>query len=154
MPTWSKCAFLVLSSSFLLHAAAKPDFTGKWELVVNQSDFGNSPKPSRMTLESTNKGTVMHSVSTIYTGQDNQTTESDWFVDNKRHPTDKPAPGYSVTRWQDNVLVNERQSMDGSYKETIHLSLSNDGKTATEKVDSKTPNGANHTKLVWRKEGS
>ena len=152
MPTLSRLALFCLSTSLVVCAASKPDFSGKWELAVDQSNFGNSPKPSRMTLESTNKGAVMHSVATVYTAQDNQSTESDWFVDGKRHPTDKPAPGYSVTSWHDNALVNERQSSDGLYKETIRLTLSNDGKTATETVDSKTPNGSNHTKLVWHKQ--
>jgi hypothetical protein len=144
--------FAVCAVASALLAASKPDFTGTWELAVDQSDFGNSTRPTRMTLVSSDKGDVMHSVTTTYTGQDVERIESDWYLDGKKHATDKPALGFSITRWEDNTLVNERQSHDGLYRQTIRLTLSVDGKTATEKVESKTPNGTNRTKLVWRKQ--
>ncbi|HEX4809930.1 MAG TPA: hypothetical protein VH325_13415 [Bryobacteraceae bacterium] len=147
--------FVVLFGAALsLFAASKPDFTGKWELAVDESNFGNAPKPARMTLEASNNDGVMHSVQTTYTAQEPETLEGNWYLDGKRHSSDKPAPGYSVTKWQDDTLVNERVSNDRAYHETTRLSLSRDGKTATEEVDSKTPNGTNHVKLIWHKQSS
>ena len=93
----------------------------------------------------------MHSTQTTYTGQESQTSEFTWYLDGKRHPTEKPAPGYSLTHWEDGTLVTERVSNDGAYKEVTHLSLSRDGKVATEIIETTTPNGSNKEKLIWRK---
>ena len=104
-----------------------------------------------MTVDSTVQNGVMHAVQNTYTEQGEHTTEFDWYLDGKRHATDKPAPGYSITRWEGKTLVNERQSNDGAYKETIRVTLSADGNTATEDITTKNPTGTNHEKLVWRK---
>ena len=144
-------AFLVpLAASFAI-GAEKPDFTGRWELIVEKSSFGTATKPVRMTVESTMQGAAMRSTQTTYTGQESQTTEFTWYLDGKRHPTEKPAPGYSVTHWEDSTLITERASDDGAYKEIAHLSLSRDRKVATEVIQTTTPNGNNKEKLVWRK---
>lgn len=144
--------FPLLVAFALLAYAAQPDFTGKWELAVDKSDFGNQPKPTSMTLESTMQGGVMHAVQNVSTEEGDRRTEYEWYLDGKRHPTDKPVAGYSLTRWEGNVLVSERQSDDGSYKETIRMTLSRDGKTAVEEIETKNPNGSNREKLVWRKQ--
>ena len=141
--------FVVFGS--LIFAASKPDFTGTWELDVKRSDFGSLPKPARMTIQSTVQGDAMHSVQTTYVEQENQTAEFNWYLDGKRHASDKPVPGYSVTHWEDTTLVSERQSNDGAYKETIRMSLSPDGKTATEMVETKNPSGTNKEKLIWHR---
>ena len=94
----------------------------------------------------------MHSVQTTYTPQGTATAEADWYPDGEKHSYQRPTPGYSVTQWDDDALVSEHRSNDGQYYEKIRLTLSHDGKTATEEVDSKTPNGANHSKLIWRKQ--
>lgn len=140
---------LALASSTIICAASKPNFTGTWELDVKSSDFGNLPKPARMTIRSTMQGDAMHSVQTTYVEQENQTADFTWYLDGKRHPSDKPVPGYSVTRWEDTTLVSERQSDDGAYKETIRMSLSRDGKTVTETVETKNPSATNKEKLIW-----
>ena len=95
----------------------------------------------------------MHSVQTTYTEQDRHSTEFTWYLDGTRHDTAKPVPGYSVTKWEDRTLVNERASDDGAYKEVIHMTLSRDGKTATEVIEIKNPTGNNKEKLLWRKVG-
>ena len=133
------------------YAADKPDFTGRWELVIEKSDFGNVAKPARMTIESSISGAAMHSVQTTYSDQENQSTEFTWYLDGKKHGTDKPAPGYSVTRWEDSTLVTERKSNDGAYRQVIQMTLSRDGKTATEVIQTTNPSGKNKEKLVWRR---
>ena len=145
-------AFLLLASwGFAAFAATKPDFTGAWELDVKKSDFGNAPKPARMKIVSTMQGEMMHSVQTTYLPQDLQTTEFTWYVDGKRHVSDEPVPGFSVTRWEDTELVSERRSKDGSYRQTIRMTLSPDGKTATEVVETQNPSGSNKEKLVFHR---
>lgn len=143
--------FLSLLSGTMVFAATKPDFTGIWELDVKSSDFGSLPKPARMTIQSTMQGDAMRSVQTTYVEQESQTAEFVWYLDGKRHSSDKPVPGYSVTRWEDTTLMSTRQSHDGAYKETIRMSLSQDGKTATETVETKNPSGTNKEKLVWHR---
>jgi hypothetical protein len=144
---------IFLGIASIARAVNPSDLSGKWELLINKSTFGSMPKPARMTVESTVKGNVMHAVQTTYLHQDNQVEEFTWYLDGKRHETAKPVPGYSVTRWEGDTLVNERQSNDGQYKETIRVALSNDGKTATEDIQAKTPIGNNHAKLIWQKQG-
>lgn len=134
-------------------AASKPDFTGTWELDVKKSDFGGSPKPARMTIVSTMQGEMMKSVQTTYVAQDTQTAEFTWYVDGRKHSTDKPVPGFSITRWEDTALVSERQSNDGGYKQTIRMTLSTDGTTALETVETKNPSGSNKAKLVFHRVG-
>ena len=142
---------LAIAASLAI-AANKPDFTGKWKLIVNRSNFGGAEKPVSMTIESTLKSNVMHSVQTEETAQGPQTSEFDWYMDGQRHSTEKPMRGYSLTRWDNNTLINERRSDDGSYRETIRMTLSSDGKTATEDIQSKGPNGSNHEKLVFERQ--
>jgi len=135
-------------------AASKPDFTGVWELDLKKSDFGTAPKPARMTVVSTMEGEMMKSVQTTYLAQDTQTAEFTWYVDGKRHRTDKPVPGFSVTHWEDTMLVSERQSNDGAYKQTIKMTLSDDGATALETVETQNPSGRNKAKLVFHRTGA
>jgi hypothetical protein len=142
---------IFIAGTLIVSAAQPPDFTGRWECVIAKSSFGNGAKPTRMTVESTVQNGVMHAVQTSYTGQEEQTAEFDWYLDGKRHDTDKPAPGYSITHWEGKTLINERQSNDGVYKQMTRVTLSADGQTATEEIQTKNPNGSNREKLVWQK---
>ncbi len=80
--------------------------------------------------------------------------EGDWFLDGKQHPVDPSAQGNKQTqmsRWDGNAVVAERKSEDGSYKETIRMTMSGDGKTATERISVKSPNGNNSSTLIWER---
>ncbi len=132
----------------------KPDITGDWTLNLGKSNFGKMPKPQSMTLKAMHKGEVLHSVQTTDDGQGPKSVEGDWFLDGKQHPVDPTAQGNKQTqmsRWQGNTLVAERRSDDGSYHETIRMALSSDGKTATEHISVKSPNGSNTSTLVWER---
>ena len=149
----SLTGLLVLwTAAVLAVAAGKPDFSGKWKLVLEKSNFGSAEKPVSMSLVSTIEGDKMRSVQTTETGQGPQVTEFTWYTDGKRHSSDKPVPGYSITKWDDNTLVSERRSNDGSYRETIRMTMSADGKTAVEEIDSKNPTETNKKKQVWQRE--
>jgi hypothetical protein len=148
---YSKVVLGLVLSYLPVAAASKPDFTGTWELDIKRSDFGKAAKPARMTIQSTMEGEMMRSVQTTYVQQDTQTVEYTWYVDGKQHATDKPVPGYSITRWDDTTLVSDRQSNDGEYRETIRMSLSADGKIATETVQTVTPSGSNKERLIWHR---
>ena len=147
-----KRVWMLLALAAFGVAADKPDFSGVWKLNVSKSDFGSAEKPVSMTVVSKNEGTQMHSTQSAETAQGPQTTEFTWYLDGKRHATDKPVPGYSITKWDDNALVTQRQSSDGAYKVTIRMTLSADGKVATEEIDTKNPGGTNKEKLIWERQ--
>ncbi len=142
------------SAAWAADTNGKPDFTGYWTLNVGKSSFGKMPKPQGMTLKAERKGQVLHSVQTTDDGQGPKSVEGDWFLDAKQHPVDPSAQGNKQTqmsRWQGKILVAERRSEDGSYRETIRMMLSGDGKTATEKIAVNSPNGSNSSTLVWER---
>ncbi len=128
-----------------------PDFSGHWELVKEKSNFGKAEKPVGMTLVSEKRDGYLHSVQTTQTPQGDQSTEGDWYLDGKRHKYNKPLPGYSITRWEGNTLVNERKSDDGQYAETIRLTMQSNGKEAVETVQTHNSTGDNKSKLVWHR---
>jgi hypothetical protein len=129
-----------------------PDFSGKWELVKEKSDFGNMEHPVAMTLVSEKRDGYLHSVQTTQTPQGDSVSENDWYPDGKRHDYSTPVPGYSVTRWDGKSLVSESRSNDGSYRQTVRLTMQANGREAVETVTSHTPSGDNHMKLYWRRE--
>ncbi len=128
----------------------KPDLSGKWELNVGKSKFGKMPAPTRMTLESTKRGSTFHSVQSTYdqAGGPNA-VEGDWFMDGKQHPIGSDGKMTSMSKWDGNTIVSERRSKDGTYDELIRVQISDDGKTATEDIKLKSPNGNNSSTLVW-----
>jgi hypothetical protein len=146
------------SAAFAANTNGKPDFTGNWVLNVGKSNFGKMPKPQGMTLKAAHKGDVLHSIQTTDDDQGPKSIEGDWFLDGKQHPVDPSAPSATnsnrqtqMSRWQGNALIAERRSQDGSYRETIRMTLSGDGKTATEHVAVKSPDGNNLSTLVWER---
>ena len=148
---------LLVAASVIAVAApdsGKPDFTGNWTLNTAKSSFGKMPKPQTMMLKAERKGEVLHSTQTTDDGQGPKSVEGDWFLDGKQHPVDPTAQGNKQTqmsRWQGNTLIAERRSEDGGYQETIRMTLSSDGKTATERVTVKSPNGNNSSTLIWER---
>lgn len=129
----------------------KPDFTGKWELNVGKSDFGKVSKPTSMSLQAEQKGAVFHASQTTTDQQGSQTIESDWIIDGKTHELAGKGGGKLTTRWDGKTLVSQKEWDNGQYKEITKLTLSKDGKVATEKIDSRNPNGENHATLVWER---
>ena len=129
---------------------SKPDFTGTWVLKVEKSHFGSMPKPLGMKLVATRNGESVHAVETTESEQGGPTnTEGDWFLDGQQHPAGKMT---QMSKWEGNTLYAEKKSADGSYREVIRMTLSPDGKTATEKISVKSPNGQNTSTLVWEKQ--
>jgi hypothetical protein len=129
----------------------KPDFTGNWVLNLDHSNFGKAPKPTGMTLKVTRNGDNMHAVQTTDSQGGPTDFAGDWIVDGKEHDTSSTTPGKILTRWEGNTLYSERKSNDGSFIQRIWLTLSSDGKTATEKVSTKGADGTNTTRLIWER---
>jgi len=121
----------------------KPDFSGNWVLNLDKSNFGKSKKPEGMTLTVTHNGDNMHAVQTTNTAGGPLDVKGDWILDGKEHDN-------ATTKWEGNTLVSDRRMTDGT-TQRIYLTLSSDGKTATEKVMTKGPSGSNTSTLVWER---
>ncbi len=128
-----------------------PNFSGHWILNLDKSKFGKELKPNGMTLTATHSGDTMHAVQTTESAGGPITTESNWIADGKEHDASGANGGKIIARWEGNVLYSERKSSDGLYDEKVWLSLSKDGKTATEKVLTKGPEGNDLRTLVWQR---
>jgi hypothetical protein len=130
-------------------SANKPDLSGHWDLNVAKSTFGKMPKPVGVSLEVTHNGEGYHSIQKTVTIDHGMTaTEGDWYLDGQLHTI--PAGNMTtVSKWDGSTLVSERKSTDGKYQETLKLTVSSDGKTATEHLTVKTPDGTNNSTLVW-----
>jgi hypothetical protein len=142
-------AFLLLSS--VAWCADPPDLSGTWILNTTRSTLGRIAKPEMMTLTVTRNGEGYHSVQKSTDGSNKDTVvEGDWFLDGKDHPV----PSTDITqmsKWEGPVLVAEKKSADGTYHETMRVSVSNDGKTATERISVKSPNGNSSSVLIWER---
>jgi hypothetical protein len=128
-----------------------PDFSGHWMLDLDHSKFGKMQKPTGMTLVATNDGGTMHAVQTMDSAGGPVTTESNWIPDGKEHDAPGANGGKTVTRWDGNTLYSERHSSDGMFEDKIWMTLSKDGKTATEKVWAHGPDGTNIRTLIWHR---
>lgn len=148
---------ILLAAVFVWSGLSLPgaglQLSGNWILDVGQSDFGHAARPAKCSAAYTVRGDVVQATQTSVIGGTQQKNRMTLYLDGLQHPSEQPAPGYSVTHWKNRTLTNERSSSDGLYKQTIRVTLSPDGKTATEIMDTKTPQGSNHEKLVWKKAG-
>ena len=129
----------------------KPDFSGYWELNLAKSKFGKMVKPTRMTLNVQRDGDRSKAEQTTWNEQGESSNSGVWYLDGKDRPAEAAGQTMEKTRWDGNTLVNEKRSLDRTFVETIRMSLSPDGKTATEEVRVKSPNGDNREVLVFDK---
>jgi hypothetical protein len=132
-------------------AADRPDFTGYWELNIGRSKFGKMPKPVRMALNAARDGDRLKAEQTTWDNEGHQSVTGTWYLDGKDHPAEAASQALEKTWWQGNTLVNEKKSLDRTFVENVRMTLSPDGKTATEVVRVKSPNGDNTEVLVWEK---
>ena len=129
----------------------KPDFTGFWELNLAKSKFGQMVKPARMTLTVQREGDRSKAEQTTWNAQGESSTSGAWYVDGKDREAEEAGQTMEKTHWDGKVLVNEKRSLDRTFVETTRLSLSPDGKSATEEIRVKSPNGENREVLVFDK---
>jgi hypothetical protein len=140
---------LTIAGIALAFAVDRPDFSGNWTLNLDRSSFGTAPKPTGMTLKVTRDGDATHAVQTTDSQAGPTDVESNWILDGQEHDTGQ---GKVLTRWEGNTLYSERKSDAGAVNEKIWLAMSADGKTATEKVVTTSPQGTNICRLIWQRQ--
>ncbi len=141
---------LFLVAALSLVAADHPDLSGRWELNVEKSTFSKKNyNPVGMSLEVTRQGDGFHSKLTTSDGSTgSDVTEGDWFLDGKSHPI--PGSKWNqASKWEGNVLVADKKSTEDPYEEHMRLTVSADGKQATEKLSVKNSAGSNSSILIW-----
>lgn len=133
-------------------ADRKPDFSGHWVLNVDKSNFGKAAKPTSMSLDVKQEGGVLKATQTTKDQEGSRSNESQWYDDGKEHPIPVGGgQGKERTHWEGNTMVTEIRSDDGKYQQAIRISASSDGKTATEKITTKNPDGNTSGTLVWER---
>ncbi len=143
---------LLTSAACLALAADKPDLSGNWQLNLGKSKLSKQTgKPDSMSLVVAPKGSGYHAIQTTVDGTvGSSSTEGDWYLDGQYHPVGD-SKVTQMSKWDGKILYAEKKSYDGSVMETIRMTISPDGKTATEQMSSKSPNGTVNTTLVWNK---
>jgi hypothetical protein len=147
--------FLFAFSTLTLPASAKPNFSGKWKLVADKSDFGPMPPPDK--LEQTNEHTDPDlKVTSTQAGQQGEmTAELKYSTDGK--PTTNTLRGNevkSVAKWDGDALSIESKLDFQGNEVTLSdkWSLSEDGKSLTINRKINSPQGEFEVKIVLAKQ--
>jgi hypothetical protein len=102
----------------------------------------NVTRSKHHTLQISQTSTKPHDVRTV---------ETECRTDGNYHPVDGPVSGSVRCKWHGDTLISEKQLPDGHSKLEIRLTVSPDGKTATEQLHVTDTNGEGDTTLVWKR---
>ena len=134
----------------------KPNFTGKWVLDVEKSDFGPLPPPTSQSQEIDHKDPKLKVKSTSKNAQGERTSEASYTTDGEENTNPGPqgADVKSRTKWDGKKLVTQRklqaQGMDIEISDSQEMA--EDGKSFTVERQLKTPQGDIAQKLLFKKE--
>lgn len=152
---------VVAASLILLLAPAwaqgiKPDFSGKWNLDIAKSDFGQSPPPDYIVHVIEHKEPHIKITTTQKGSQGESTTERNLTTDGKDNVNKMRMMGgeqelKSTSKWEGSKLATAiRMDVQGAPVE-LHdtWELSDGGKVLTIIRAAKTPQGAFTLKTVY-----
>ena len=135
-------------------AADKPDFTGKWKLNTEKSDFGPMPKPQKVDYVIAHKDPELIVKSTATTQMGEVANESKIVTDGKEFTNTMRGQEIKGTaKWEGKVLVvHQELDMQGT---VIRLeqkwTMAEDGKSITQEISISTPQGELKQKAVLDK---
>jgi hypothetical protein len=154
--TISMAAMLLLSLAAT--AQDKPDFSGKWQLDVAKSDFGEFPVPDSQTNVIEQKDRNIKLTQTIR-GEavpgGEASMEREFITDNKEHSVKiGPADARSTATWNGDALVIDTkiETPAGTMQIGDSWKLTDGGKQIVVTRDFKTPQGEQHQRLVFNKQ--
>jgi hypothetical protein len=133
--------FVIAAVANMATAADKPDFSGNWKLDLDKSTFGPLPPPATMTRTISHKGPDI-TVEQAMTGPDMNVTFK-YSTDGKETANSFMGADFkSKTEWDGKVLVIHNDlGADAPVKSTDRWTLSEDGKTFTDVLSIKSPDG-------------
>ena len=135
-------------------AADKPDFSGKWKLNTEKSDFGPMPKPEKAEYSVDHKDPQLNVKSTAVgqmgevTNDVKMTTDGKEFI-NVLHGQEIKG----TAKWDGTTLVvTQKIQMQGAEIVVVQKwIMSDDGKSITQEVSITTPQGELQQKAVLDK---
>lgn len=137
-------------------AADKPNFSGKWVLDTEKSDFGQMPAPSSQTQEVDHKDPKLKIKTTTKGPQGDRTAEASYTTDGEENTNPGPQGTEikSKTKWDGSKLLSTRKlSIQGNDIEISDVQvLAEDGKSFTVERTMKSPMGEMTQKLIFKKE--
>jgi hypothetical protein len=151
-----RCVAILALAALSCVAADKPNFTGKWTLDTEKSDFGQMPPPTSQIQEIDHKDPKLKIKTTTKSAQGDRTAEASYTTDGEEN-TNPGAQGSEVksrTKWDGNKLVSNRKlSFQGNEVEIADTQeLGADGKTFTIDRTFKSAMGEGTQKLVFKKQ--
>lgn len=137
------------------NADDKPNFTGKWVLDTEKSDFGPVPPPTSQSQDIDHKDPKLKVKTVSKSPQGENTVESNRTTDGQENTnTMGQTEVKSKTVWEGKKLVTtmkrQIQGMDIDIKDT--WDIAEDGKSFTITRELKTPQGDFTQKLLLKKE--
>jgi hypothetical protein len=149
-------ATLAVSSRLLAQEEKHPNFSGRWRMVKDASDFGKFNPPDLVVRVVDQRGTTMN-VHTVQTKGKNTTSSDVSYFTSGDIATNTLAgrDAQSKAFWDGNTLVIRTATTD-SKNEEEHIvdrwDLSPDGNTLTVTSHIETESGGADLKLVCRRE--
>lgn len=147
-------AFVVVAA-LATPASAKPDFSGNWKLVADQSDFGPMPPPEKFEQTVAHKDPEMK-VSVTQAGQQGE-MKVDVAYNTEGKETSNEIRGAavkSIAKWEgEALLIESKLDFQGNeVKLSDKWTLSEDGKSLTMNRKINSPQGEFEMKMVLSKQ--
>ncbi len=135
----------------VLHAQAKPNFSGEWTMVPEKSDFGPMAAPTQMTRVITHTEPSLKIVTTQNSPDGPTTINTAFSTDGK--PANNMVNGSPMTttgKWDgDTIVLTSHLTMQGmDIGIEDRYALSDGGKTLTVTRNFTTPDGPATAKIV------
>jgi hypothetical protein len=149
-------AAAVLTWTAVAPAFAKPNFTGKWVINKEKSNFGRFPAPEKMERTVTFEDPDL-TYTTVQTGRGGEVTSTLKYKTDGSESTNnlRGMEVKGVAQWIGDVLqiTSKRSVQDGEVKQVEKWSISEDGKTLTIGNQVTMPdNSAMQLKYVFEKQ--
>lgn len=135
-------------------AGPHPNFTGKWKLNLEKSDFGPLPPPDSRTDTIAQEDKAIHDAFTSKGQDGDQNGEFSYTTDGKESLNKFRGNDMKGTAIWDgpSLVVDNKLSFDGNDIEVkTHWDLSSDGKVLTTTAQIESPMGEVEQKLVFDK---
>ncbi|HEX4773819.1 MAG TPA: hypothetical protein VH351_23500 [Bryobacteraceae bacterium] len=148
------CLGMILS----LVASAEPhtNFSGRWRMLKDQSDFGTFSRPDIVVrvIEQGDRTLNLHTVET--TGGKTNVADISYFTDGTESTNTRSGrKATSKLFWDGAALMIRTETTDSKDQQidiVEHWELSPDGKQLITTSEISTPDGAAHLKMVCQKE--
>ena len=136
-------------------AFASPNFSGEWKMNATKSDFGQMPPPTSVVQKITHEDPSLR-VARTWTGDQGEMTDDFTFTTDGKECANKSPMGEmkSTLKWDGDALVSETKAdfQGNAAAITSRWTLSEDGKTLTEKAHFSSSMGEGDMTMIYDKQ--